>query len=156
MNFFAATAALGNAEHLDIPTLELLVKVESSGEDFYDAIADRVGNDAAAVLLRRNGREEVGHARRMLRALEIKAGPGYQPPAEILERFPVTLPDTIDASIFPLIVAGELQGDAGYQAWADQEPDPEVARLLRRNGREETRHADRIREVIAILEGVPA
>ena len=47
----------------------------------------------------------------------------------------------------------QLDGDAGYQRWADREPDPEVQRLLRRNGREETVHGQRVTEVIAILEG---
>jgi hypothetical protein len=49
-------------------------------------------------------------------------------------------------------VQGERDGDAGYQRWADNEPDPEVARLLRLNGREETIHGERVSEVIAILE----
>ena len=155
MDFFSATAALGQAEDLDVPTMELLVRVENSGEDFYNAIADRIGNDEAAELLRRNGREEVGHARRVRRAIALKAGPGYELPADADERFAVRLPETIDASILPLIVEGELQGDTGYRAWAEREDDPEVARLLLLNAREETKHAERIRRVMAILEAAP-
>ena len=47
--------------------------------------------------------------------------------------------------MLPGIVQGEQAGDAGYQKWADAEPDPEVARLLRLNGREETLHGERVK-----------
>jgi len=62
------------------------------------------------------------------------------------------LPDVIDPSMLPFIVAGEQAGDAGYQGWADNERDPQVARLLRLNGREETLHGERVASAIAILE----
>jgi rubrerythrin len=151
MDFAAANAALADAETLDIATMELLIRIENSGEDFYNAIADGLGNEDAAVLLRRNGREEVGHANRIRRALAIKAGPDYEPGADIDERFPVELPPVIKPSMLPYVLQAELQGDVGYQSWADHETDPEVARLLRLNGREETKHAERVREVMAIL-----
>ena len=54
--------------------------------------------------------------------------------------------------LFPAIVKAELDGDAGYQRWADREADPEVERLLRLNGREETIHGNRVAEALAILE----
>ena len=47
--------------------------------------------------------------------------------------------------------AAEKVRDAGYQRWADRETDPEVQRLLRLNGREETTHGERVREVMALL-----
>jgi rubrerythrin len=53
--------------------------------------------------------------------------------------------------MFHGIVQGEMSGDAGYQAWADQETDPEVEKLLRLNGREETIHAGRVNQVLEIL-----
>ena len=152
MDFVTASATVNAVEVLDTPALELMARLENSGEAFYEMLAERVGNDEAAVLLRRNGREEAGHARRVLRALAIKEGDGYEPPAEVFEPLTVNLPDTIDVSILPFIVAGEIDGDAGYQRWADREPDAEVARLLRLNGREETKHAERVQQVIAILE----
>jgi hypothetical protein len=62
------------------------------------------------------------------------------------------LPDVIDPAMLPFIVAGEQAGDAGYQGWADHESDPQVARLLRLNGREETLHGERVNQAIAILE----
>jgi len=156
MDFFTASQALAQVETLDVEAMELLVRLENSGGAFYDALAERIGNDEAAELLRRNGREEAGHARRVLRALALKAGPGYVPSPQVDEPLAVSLPDTIDAAILPHIVAGEIDGDAGYQAWADREADPEVARLLRLNGREETMHAERLQQVMAILDARPA
>lgn len=156
MDFAAASASLHDLDRLDTPALEVMARLENSGQAFYEMLAERIGNDEAAELLRRNGREEAKHGERVLRALAIKEGEGYTPPPVVFEPFEVNLPDTIDVSILPFIVAGEIDGDAGYQRWADNEPDPEVARLLRLNGREETKHAERVQQVIAILEGASA
>jgi hypothetical protein len=156
LDFASASQALAGLAQLDVPAMELMYKLECSGEDFYNLLADRIGNEDAAVLLRRNGKEELGHARRIARAIAIKQGREFEPSAELQERYAVSLPDTIDPSMLPFIVAGEQAGDAGYQGWADNEPDPEVARLLRLNGREETLHGERVTEAIAILEAATA
>jgi rubrerythrin len=151
LDFLSASAQLGSVETLDVPAMELLYRLECSGEDFYNTLADRIGNDEAADLLRRNGREELGHANRIKRAIAIKLGEDYEPSGETLEHLSITLPDTIDVDLLPLVVQGELDGDAGYQRWADHEANPEVARLLRLNGREETAHSERVTAAIAIL-----
>jgi Rubrerythrin. len=151
LNFFAAVAAVAELETLDVNGMELLFRVECSGEDFYFALADRIGNDEAADLLRKNGREEVGHARRLQRAISLKLGREYEPSEEMQTRFSIPLPDHIDATLFPVIVQAELDGDAGYQKWADREENPEVAKLLRQNGREETVHGERVRQVVELL-----
>jgi rubrerythrin len=150
-DFFTAATEVIGLEQLDVPAMELLFKLECSGEDFYNAIADRIGNEEAAELLRRNGREELGHAQRIQRAIAIKLGGEYTPSAEVLKRYPIPLPDTINADLLPIIVQAEIDGDAGYQRWADREPDPEVAKLLRSNGREETVHGERVTAAIEIL-----
>jgi rubrerythrin len=155
LDFIAASQRLAALERLDVPALELLYKLECSGEDFYNLLAERIGNDDAAELLRRNGREELGHARRVSRAIAIKLGHDYEPSPEMQARYAIELPDTIDPALLPGIVQGEQAGDAGYQKWADTEPDPEVARLLRLNGREETLHGERVTQVMAIL-GMPS
>jgi rubrerythrin len=156
MNFFEATMAIGQAEILDIETAELLIRVENSGDVLYNALAERLNNEEAAELLRKNGREEVGHARRMMKVISLKTGTEYVPSAEVLEKFEVDLPDSLDASSLPMIVEGELQGDIGYQKWASHETDPEVIELLLRNGREETKHAERIKQAIEILAAAEA
>ena len=151
-DFVSAASGLGEIEQLDVPAMELLFRLECSGEDFYNALADRVGNEEAAELLRRNGREELGHARRVQRAISLKLGTAYEPTGEALERFTIALPEKVGVDVLPFVVQGEIDGDAGYQRWADNEPDPEVARLLRLNGREETKHGERVTQAIAILE----
>jgi rubrerythrin len=156
MDFFEATARIGAAETLDMETAELLIRVENSGDVLYNELASRLDNEEAAELLRRNGREEVGHARRVMKILSLKLGTEYVPSAEVMEKFTVDLPDSIDASALPMIVEGEMQGDIGYQKWAAAETDPEVIKLLLLNGREETKHAERIKQAIAILAGTPA
>jgi rubrerythrin len=150
-DFLSASQLLARLDQLDVPALELLYKLECSGEDFYNLLADRIGDERAAELLRRNGREELGHARRVSRAIAIKLGREFEPTAEQQQRYAIELPATIDAAMLPGIVAGEQAGDAGYQKWADAEPDPEVARLLRLNGREETLHGERVTQVMALL-----
>ena len=62
LDFFSASAELAACEQLDLPAMELLYRLEISGDDFYQALADRIGNEAAGDLLRKNGREELGHA----------------------------------------------------------------------------------------------
>ena len=150
-DFFSAVSALGAIEQLDVEALRLLYRIECAGEEFYNQLADRIGDARAADLFRRNGREERGHAERVRRVLAIKLGHAYEPTAEDTAPYNIPLPDTISPELLPLIVQGELDGDAGYQRWADREPDAEAQRLLRLNGREETTHGERVREVMAIL-----
>jgi rubrerythrin len=150
-DFFSAAFALAALEQLDVEGMRLLFRVERSGEDFYNLIADRIGDARAAELLRRNAREERGHSERVRRALAIKLGGTFEPSAEDLAHYPIALPETIPLELLPQIVQAEIDGDAGYHRWADRESDPEVQRLLRLNGREETVHGERVSEVIAIL-----
>ncbi|MEW6272784.1 MAG: ferritin-like domain-containing protein [Thermodesulfobacteriota bacterium] len=155
-DFFSAVAALGEIQELDVDAMRLLYRIECCGEQFYNLIADRVGHAEAADLLRRNAREERGHAERVRKALARKLGrPVYEPTAEDTAPYAIPLPDTIPAELFPVIVQGEIDGDRGYQQWADRERDPEIQRLLRQNGREETVHGERVKQVIALLGGPP-
>jgi rubrerythrin len=152
-DFAAVAASLGAIEKLGVAEMRLMFRLENSGEAFYNALAERVGNAAAADLLRKNGREERGHAERLRRAIEHKLGGKWTPEAADLAPFTLALPEKIDATLLAGIVQGEIQGDAGYQRWADAEPDAEVQKLLRQNGREETLHANRVEEALALLGG---
>lgn len=142
---------LTELDHLDADALRSLYAIEMGGDDFYQALADRVGNEEAATLLRRNGREEAGHARRVGRAITILEGSEFAPGPDPRERAPLQLPDPIDPSLFAQLLEGERAGDDVYEKWATHEPDPEVARLLRLNGREESIHAGRVEQVLALL-----
>src|SRR3954463_338829 len=115
LDFASASQALAALDQLDVPALELMYKLECSGEDFYNLLADRIGNDDVAALFRRNAKEELGHARRIARAIAIKQGHEFAPTPELQERFEMSLPEVIDPSMLPFIVAGEQAGDAGYQ-----------------------------------------
>lgn len=150
-DFFTAVGRLGAVTVLDADALRLLYRVELAGETFYNQLADRIGNPRAADLLRRNGREERGHAERARKVLGLKQGSPWQPTAADQAPYALPLPDEIPPPMLAMIVQGELDGDAGYQRWADQESDPEIQRLLRQSGREETTHGERVREVLAIL-----
>lgn len=151
LNFFTANAALQGKTVLDVEALTLMYRLEMAGERFYEMLIERIDNAEAAELLRRNAREENAHARRIARALTIKTGTEWSPSAEESVLLDVPLPDTIPVEMFPAIVAGEIRADGGYQAWADNETDPEVERLLRLNGREESIHGERVTQVIEIL-----
>lgn len=150
-NFYTANAGLSGVEKLEVPELTLMYRIEMAGELFYNMLADRVNNEEAASLLRKNAVEERGHARRLARMISIKIGTEWEPSAEVAELLTVPLPDAIDAEIFASVVQGEINGDAGYQRWADAETDEEVERLLRLNGREETIHAGRAQQVYDLL-----
>jgi rubrerythrin len=151
LNFFTANAGLADVAKLEVPEMSLLYRIEMAGELFYNILADRVGNETAAELLRKNAVEERGHARRLARMISIKLGYEWEPTAEEAELLAVPLPETIDSKMFAAVVQGEINGDAGYQRWADAETDEEVVRLLRLNGREETIHAGRAQQVFDLL-----
>ncbi len=70
-DFLSVSLELAAMEQLELPAMEMLFRLEYSGEDFSDDVADRVGNEAAADLLRRNAREETIHGRRVTDAMAI-------------------------------------------------------------------------------------
>lgn len=151
-DFFSAVGALGSIEQLDVEAARLLYRIECAGEEFYNLIADRIGNEEAASLLRKNAREERGHAERVRKVIALKLGQAlYEPNAEDTAGYAIPLPDQIPVELLPVIVQGEIDGDKGYQQWADRESDPEIQRLLRLNGREETVHGERVSAVLQIL-----
>jgi len=142
---------LGAADVLTVPLMEQLWKLERSGEASYLAMAELVEDPRAKELLVRNGREEMGHARRIARALSIKLGQEWEPSEALAAPEPVAAPPYLDREILEMIVQAEVRGDAGYQKWADNEPDPEVERILRLNGREESLHGERVAKVMELL-----
>lgn len=147
----SSSGNLNDRETLDEDALRKMFNTELSGEDFYNALADRIDNVEAAKLLRNNGKEEAGHARRLLRALSLKLGYEVDPTPEMLIPMTIQLPDSISPALLSTMLDAEIQGDLSYQRWAENEPDPQVARLLRLNGREESLHAQRVEQVIALI-----
>ncbi len=134
--------------------LKVLAMIEAAGEAFYFQVADGVQDPRAKELLRQNGREERGHAYRLVKILRLQTGEEWAVPAAEDNPFLAAAPTALPA-VTPEFIAsleqGEADGDRMYQVWADGAADPEVARLLRLNGREETRHGERDAEVIRYL-----
>lgn len=155
-NQMEAFALLASRPKLSIDDLKILALLETAGEAFYFAAARAVNNEAARALLMRNGQEERGHAHRVLKAIALLGGEPYTLPEDADNPYivPLQLDGMIDADLLAMIQKGEQDGDLQYQAWADAESDanPEVAKIYRQNGSEETRHSQRLAEVAALLQ----
>ena len=145
-----ALNALNDKSRLEVDDLKLMVLVECSGESFYNGLADTALDAECADLLRKNGREETAHAHRMKKAIEILTGEPYDmPSAEDNPYWAQPNPARCERSFLQMLQNLEVNGDAQYQVWADNEPNEDVAKLFRQNGKEETRHADRVSQVLA-------
>jgi rubrerythrin len=136
--------------------LQVLAMIESWGEAFYETLARDVGDVQARELLQRNAQEERGHAYRIVKAIAMKGGVPFELPAAADNPF---LKDgagqfALTVDFMTMLERAEVDGDLQYQAWADAEPNPEVAKLYRQNGAEETRHSERITEVRRRLESI--
>jgi hypothetical protein len=138
-------------DRLDVDAMRTLHALELSGGPYYEALAARVAAPAVAALLRRNGREEGGHARRLGRAIAHLTGEPFVAPEDAPA--PVRLADdvVVDAAMLERLRQSELDGDRTYRHWAEHEPDPVVATALARNGREEALHGRRLLQAIALL-----
>lgn len=153
-DMLSAIAALNETERLGVEEMKLLILVELAGEPLYATLAAALPNEEAAELLRRNGREETAHAHRLKKAIEIVTGGPFELPP-MSENPYAAIPDLGQPGLDLLegIRQGELSGDASYQRYASIESNPEVAELLRQNGREEARHSERVARAIEILRG---
>lgn len=150
-----AFALLSSRAKLSIDDLKILALLETAGEAFYFAAARATDNAAAKALLTRNGQEERGHAHRLLKAIALLGGEPYTLPEESDNPYimPLQLDGLLNADLFAAIQQGEQDGDLQYQTWADAEvaANPEVAKIYRQNGSEETRHSQRLAEVAVLL-----
>ena len=143
-----ALEVLKSHEVLSVEDLKVLAMIETWGEVFYQVLSRAVPDETSRDLLLRNGAEERGHAHRLLKAIKLKGGSFELPPNEENPFNPFAL-DNLPANseLLGMIQQAEIDGDTMYQTWADAEPNEEVAQLLRLNGREETRHFERVSEV---------
>lgn len=156
-DFVAALAHLTSRERLDLEDMKLMILLECAGEPLYQRLAELVDDPASQQLLRQNGREETAHAHRLGRAIEILTGEPFEIPS--LEQNPYAAPpavEKVDAAVLEGVAAGERSGDLSYQRYADHEPNPEVAELLRQNGREESRHGQRVEQVLERMRAAAA
>ncbi|CAA0081659.1 Uncharacterised protein [Halioglobus japonicus] len=147
-----AFSLLGTREKLSIDDMKILALLEVAGEAFYLAAAQAVSNADAKDLLRRNGQEERGHAHRLLKAIDLLGGE-FKLPDDTDNPYvqPMDLNGVINADLLNIIQQSEKDGDMQYQVWADAESNEQVAKILRQNGAEETRHGERVSQVVDLL-----
>jgi hypothetical protein len=149
----AAFALINKATHPTLDVLKVMVLVEAAGKTLYEDIAEQVSNVAVQALLRHNGREELAHAHRVSRAIGVLTGTDYPIPAPEENPYlatPAPAPVVTTEMLAALAVA-EFNGDALYETWARNTANPEVAALLRQNGREETQHGARLQQAAELL-----
>ena len=150
----AAFALLKTRKRLSLDDVKVLAILECFGEEFYFGLARQMPNEEARELLMRNGQEERAHAHRLLKATRLLGGEEFELPSAAENPFLQTPapPTPVTADLLAAFAQGEADGDLQYQAWADAEPNPEVAKLYRQNGLEETRHGERLKQVRALLQ----
>jgi rubrerythrin len=144
----AALDYLKTRSVLSVEDLKVLAMIETWGEVFYEVLANGVADEESKKLLLRNGAEERGHAHRLLKVLKLKGAAWELPSNEENPFNPCGLGEVpANSELLGMLQQAELNGDEQYQVWADAEANDEVAQLLRLNGREETRHFERVAEV---------
>jgi rubrerythrin len=148
-DLIAAFDMLKTRPRLGMDELKVLALVEAAGEVFYLNIAKTARTDAAKKLLTRTSQEERGHAHRILKALHILGGEPLVLPDADHNPLAKNIPDEIPlgSDFLAMLEQAEYDGDTHYQTWAEGEPNAEIAKLLRQNGAEETRHGERAKEV---------
>ena len=151
-DFNAAIEILFGKQRLEVEDMKLMILLETAGEPLYAKLAELAPNEEAAELLRQNGREETAHAHRLKKAIEIHTGVDFEIPPLSENPYSEAPPfETLSKELLEGVRQGEFGGDAVYQQYAKAEPNEEIAELLLQNGREETRHGERIGRVIEIL-----
>jgi rubrerythrin len=148
-DLFAAFDVLKSRKRLGVEELKVLALVEAAGELFYMSMAKTARTEEARKLLTRTGQEERGHARRIVNALRILGGGTLSLPEADDNPFVKNIPGAIPLSLefLSMLEKAEFDGDTQYQVWADSEPNAEIAKLLRQNGVEETRHGERAQQI---------
>ena len=142
---------LGTRTRLSADDMKVMALIEQTAEGFYMALARATDNSEVAGLLQRNGNEERGHAHRLVKALGLLGAPFSLPQIELNPYHSELHFDALDSDFLANLEQTELGGDKNYQTWADNEPNAEVARLLRQNGKEESRHSERVAKAKALL-----
>jgi rubrerythrin len=148
-----AFAYIGTVKTPSMADLQVMVLVEAASKNLYEALADAVADEAAKTLLRTNGREELGHAHRVARAIGKLTGTDYPVPTpEENPYLAAPLPQyKVDKAMLASLAAVEFGGEDLYGAWATHLGNAEAGALLRENGREEIGHGKRLEQAAALL-----
>ncbi|MBI1179541.1 MAG: hypothetical protein GC201_03220 [Alphaproteobacteria bacterium] len=148
----SAYAYFLTVERPSIDDLTGMMFLEASGEALYEGLAGAAGPQEAKDILLKNGREERAHAHRLRRVLRRLTGKPVEVPSPDENPYHNALGfDSLTREVLDGLIGAEFDGDRLYNVWADSLDDPEAAKLLRLNGREERRHGLRLRKVMDIL-----
>ena len=134
-----------------IDDLKMMVFLEASGLTAYYDLAKGAPNDEVRGLLEANGREEMAHAHRVAKVIKILSGEDFPPPSAEENPYVSSMSRPLDVDLMNFLVAAEDNGNALYQAWADNIGNAEAADLLRQNGKEELRHGERAKQAAQLL-----
>ncbi len=150
------TEAFGYITNLKKPSIEdlkVMVLVEAASKNLYEALADGVPDEQAKALLRANGREELGHAHRVARAIGKLTGTDYPVPTpEENPYLAAPLPKyEVNKAMLDGLAQTEFNGNDLYDSWATHVGNAEAGALLLENGREEIGHGKRLQQASALL-----
>jgi rubrerythrin len=150
-NAGAAFAHINAVVSPTIDDLKLMVFLEASGLSAYHELARSAPNDEVRSLLEANGREEMAHAHRVAKVIKILTGEDFPPPSAEDNRYVGPVGRPVDRDLLNYLVTAEDNGNALYQAWAENIGNAEAAELLRQNGKEELRHGERAKQAAQLL-----
>lgn len=147
---FAYLGKLVNGATVD--DLKILALVEAIGLKLYEEMAARAAHPEVKKLLLANGREELAHAHRVGKAIEILTGKPFPIPA--IDKNPLytgVTPAPITKAAFTALVKSEKSGNTLYEGVASSFREAEVVALFKQNGREEIGHGDRLQQALEYL-----
>ncbi len=151
-----AFAHIGTVTCPSVLDLKVMVLVEAASQELYRSSAEGTDNPEAIELLHANAREEFVHATRASEVITLLSGESFPAPAAadnpyLAEgSFPIA---ELTQDALRKLADSEFGGEVLYRLWADNIGNPEAARLLRLNGKEETDHGNRLLLVADILAG---
>ncbi len=148
---FAHINGLGAGTTVD--DLKILALAEAIGKELYRCMAEGAPNEAVKELLLANGREELAHAHRVGKAIEILTGEPF--PIPPIEENPVYTPlpmMPVTKQALERLAEGEFAGDQMYDRIAACFDNPEAIALFRLNGKEESEHGERLQRAAALCD----
>lgn len=134
--------------------LKILALTEALGDELYASMADGTDNPQVKALLLANGREELAHAHRVGKAIEILTGQPFPiPPIAENPIYTPLGPRPVTRETLARLAEGEFAGEDLYDRIASSFDDAQAAALLRQNGREELEHGHRLKRAAELLDG---
>jgi len=138
--------------NVTIDDLKILALTEALGMELYANLAAGTDNAAVQDLLLENGKEELLHARRVGKAIEILTGKRFPIPA--IEDNPIytPLPEMpLTREALQKLADAEFAGESLYAGVAASFDDEQAKALFLQNGKEESDHGHRLAKAAELL-----